>query len=261
MAQFIDYSSFIFDGFHSDMFGVSMVSTDSNNTERIFGLNSSIETQDGIGDVKIPIRRKNNTYSFAVEIMKLNQWNQVLPMSEKEYDDIIRWLMKKEVGRLEIGGLLHYGYFKSGTEFHNPNRQGIIKLEFESVCPYAYTPIMTSNIRVLGNKTFELRNKSNLNEKVYLDIYIEKLNSIGSVEIINLRNGNTFKINDLELGEKVKITGENCLEIESLTNPKRNLFKSAEYSNFPFIDYGTNKFKIIGDCNMVIKYQLPIALR
>jgi len=243
------------------MFGVSIVTTDSNNTERIFGVNKTIQTQDGIGDAKFYAGEKRNTYSFEVEIMKLNQWNEVLSMSKKEYDKIIGWLMKKGVSKFEVDGLIHYGSFISGTEFHNPYRQGIIKLTFESICPYAYTPIMTSVMKISGEKIIELENKSNLNDKVYLDIHIEKLGKSGSVEILNIRNGKRFKINNVAVGEVVRILGEGVLEAESLTNPTRNMFKSLEYNSFPYIDYGVNRIKIIGDCRVKIEYQLPMALR
>lgn len=261
MAQFVDYSNFIFNGVSSEMYDLHIVTTDSNNTERIFGLNSSFETQDGIGNTKLYVRRKDDTYSFDVEIMKLNGWNDVLPMSESEYDDIIRWLMVNEICPLQIGGLVHYGMFKNGTEFHNPYRQGIIKLEFESICPYAYTPVMISNIRVTGNKIVKLDNKSNINEKVYLDIYIEKLNSSGNIEIINMKNGNSFKIKSLDVGEQIRILGDGLMEVESLTNPNRNMFKDLEYKKFPYIDYGSNPIKIIGDCRIKFVYQVPVALR
>lgn len=261
MAQFIDSSYFRFNGVSSDMFGVSIVTTDSNNTERIFGVNKTVQTQDGIGDKKLYIDEKNNTYSFPVEIMRLNSWNDVLPMSKKEYDRIIGWLMIKGVGKLEVDGLIHYGKFVSATEFHNPHRQGIIKLEFESICPYAYTPIMTSNIKVVGEKIIELENKSNLNDKVYLDIHIEKHRNVGSVEILNLKNGRKFKVKDMEVGEVVRILGDGVLEVESLTIPTKNMFKSLEYNSFPYIDYGVNRIKIIGDCRLKVEYQLPVALR
>lgn len=261
MAQFKDYSKFIFNGISSDMHGVYIVTTDDNSTERLFGLNSSLETEDGIGNTKLPIRRKDDTYNFNVEIMKLNEWNDVLPMSDKEYDNIIRWLMVDDICPLEVGGLVHYGIFKSGTEFHNPYRQGIIKLEFESICPHPYTPIMTSVLKVLGDKTISLENKSNLNRKTYLDIDIQKINSAGNVEIINLKNGKSFKVNNLALKEEVKIIGEDVFEVESITNPDRNMFKSLEYKSFPYIEYGINKIKIIGDCKIRIRFQVPVALR
>lgn len=261
MAQFIDSSEFRFNGMSSDMYNLSIVTTDSNNTERIFGIKKTIETQEGINGKKIYVDEKNDTYSFGVEIMKLNQWNQVLPMSKKEYDRIIGWLMVKGISKLEVDGLIHYGSFVSATEFHNPYRQGIIKLEFESIAPYSYTPIMTSNIRVVDEKIIELENKSNLNDKVYLDIHIEKLNKIGSVEIINMKNGKKFKVNNIDVGEVIRILGDGTFEAESLTNPTRNMFKSMEYDTFPYIDYGVNKIKIIGDCRVKIEYQMPVALR
>lgn len=261
MAQFIDSSDFRFNGVGSDMFSVSIVTTDSNNTERIFGVNKTVQTQDGIGDRKLYIDEKNNTYSFDVEIMKLNGWNEVLPMTKKEYDRIIGWLMTRGIGKLEVDGLIHYGKFVSATEFHNPYRQGIIKLEFESICPYAYTPIMTSTIKVVGEKLIELENKSNLNDDVYLDIHIEKLNNGGSVEILNARTRESFKVNNLAVGEVIKITGDGVLEVESLTNPTRNMFKDIEYTNFPYLMYGVNRIKILGDCRVKIEYQSPVALR
>lgn len=271
MAQFIDSSKFRFNGIHSDMFGLSIVTTDSNNTERIFGVNKTIEKQNGIGDNFLYVGEKRNTYNFEVEIMKLNQWNNVLPMTTKEYDRIIGWLMggRDKIDKLEIDGLIHYGKFISGTEFHNPYRQGIIKLEFESITAYAYTPIMTSDIRVSGEKIIELENKSNLNDKVYLDIDIEKTRASGieggavdgDVEIINLKNGKRFKVNNIEFGEVIRILGNGALEVMSLTNPARNMFKDSEYDSFPYIDYGVNRIKIIGDCRVKIQYQSPVALR
>ena len=65
----------------------------------------------------------------------------------------------------------------------------------------------------------------------------------------------------MEVGEVVRILGDGVLEVESLTMPTKNMFKSLEYNSFPYIDYGVNRIKIIGDCRLKVEYQLPVALR
>ena len=262
MAQIIDYMDFIFDGVPSTFNDVYIISTDSWNTERIFGLKSSIETEDGIGDMKLFNRRKNDSYSFDVEIAKLDDWNTPKSVSEKEYDDIIRWLMTDEPKVFQVKGIVHFGTFISATEFHNTKRQGIIKLQFESIYPYAFSSIISTQLKINQNKTFKLENKSNINnKKVYLDIDIKKTSSSGSVTIKNKRINKYFTINNLELNEEIQIKGDGCFEILSLTNADKNLFNDVEYDSFPYLVYGTNEMEVIGDCKIQIKYQMPMALR
>jgi hypothetical protein len=261
MAQLLDYNTFIFNGVSSERYSLFIVSTGDVNEERIFGLNSSFEYEDSIGDRKLFSRRKNDYYKFDVEIMKLDAWNGVIPMSEKEYDDVIRWLMVDEAKPLQVGSIVHYGFFNDGREFHNPRRQGIIKLVFESASPYPYSAIMTNVFRVKLDKTIELENKSNINKNVYMDIDIEKTSANGDVTIINKRTGKSFKVKNLELGEQIKILGDGLMEVESITYPKKNMYPNLEYSVFPYLVYGRNNIKIIGDCKIRIRYQYPIANR
>lgn len=261
MAQFSDYSNFTFNGFSSEMYQVQIVTTDDAKAERLFGLNSSFEFEDGVGDNKLFIRRKNDRYNFDVEIMKLDGYNTVLPMNDREYDDVIRWLMVDQPKPLQIGGIVHYGMFNNGREFHNRLRQGIIKLTFESAAPYPYSAIMTSILTVRGSKIIELENKSNLNKNVYLDMDIEKTVANGNVEIINRRIEKKFKVKNIALKEQIKVLGDGALEVESITNPNRNVFKDLEYNSFPYLVYGKNRIEVIGDCKIRIRYQYPIANR
>lgn len=256
MAQFLDYSTFYWNGVSSERYGLYIVSTGSVNEERIFGLNSSMVFED-----KIFTGRKDDIYKLNIEIMKLDAFNMVLPMHEKEYDEIIKWLTVDEPKILEVAGIIHYGMFTSGTEFHNPKRQGIINLTFESASPYPYSKVLTSILKVSGSKTIKLENKSNVSNKIYMDIDIEKTGVAGSVEIVNRRIGKSFKINNIAVGEQIRVLGESVFEVESITNKTRNMYKDLEYDEFPYLNYGANNIEIIGDCKIRIRYQYPIALR
>ena len=263
MAQLIDYrTSFVFDGISSAIKNVFIITRDDYNEERIFGLNSSLETQDGIGDNKLFINRKNNTYSFEVEITKLINDYMPKSISEEEYDDIVRWLMTDEPKVFHVGGLIHYGCFTSATEFHTAKRCGIITLQFESIYPYAFSPLIVSRYVVSGTKTIKLQNKTNINNKnVYLDLTIKKTKNSGNVTIKNKRTNKYFTINNLALNEEIKVLGESAKEVISITNKNKNLFDDLDYNSFPYLVYGANEIEIIGDCEIQIEYQCPKALR
>lgn len=262
MAQLIDYMDFFFDGVHSSLNDIYIISTGTLNDERIFGLNSSLGVEDGIGDRKAFNRRKNEPYSFEVEITKLKAYDTMKSISEKEYDYIVRWLMTDEPKAFQVNGIVHYGTFVQATEFHNLMRQGIIKLQFESVCPYAFSSIVTTQLNVKNNKIFKLKNKSNVNnKKVYLDIVIKKTQSLGSITIKNKRLGKFFTVKNLNLNDEVQITGDGNFQVLCLNDKERNLFKDIEYDSFPYLVYGINDIEVIGDCRIQVKYQMPMALR
>lgn len=234
-----------------DMLGLepAVITGDS---DSIFGTSRSIDAEMNRNKIT-SYSIENDRPSITLELIKRSGVN-VLPITDIELDNISRILFTKDMGILQDGDRLYYGWFVEGSSFRNLAKQGYITLKFELASPYVYTSIYTDAIVVSNTKTIELQNVSTSNERLYMDIELVA-SAAGNVTITNLLNGNEVKVTGLLNGEHIVIDGESR-EIYSKTDKGKNMFTKLSYSkDFPYLEYGTNRIKVDGNCEIQFKYQ------
>lgn len=248
--------------FNGRLLDYELVSVGSSDNNRMFGLSVSVEKEDSIGDVPLFTKRKKSLQTIPIILFKCDRLGNPLPITDLELEELSRILFSKDdIGILECNGKVMYGHFVSdSTSWRNASNQGYIQLKYELSSPYCYSPIMVNPIKVMGNKIIELSNKSTATENIFCDIEFELLSG-NYIEIINMTNGKTFKLEGLTDGEKGVIYGDSN-EVVSKIDSTRNLFK---LSNRGFgamsMVYGRNVFKVIGN-NVRVKfiYQCEMCL-
>ena len=155
------------------------------------------------------------------------------------------------VNILEIGGRVYYVSPTSGTLLRHSRNLGEFSIEFESLSPYCYSPIMLNSVRVNETnspKTIEITNRGN---DTYAEVSVECVQA-GTLTVTN--NGAELTV-DCEAGDVVKIDGD-----------------TAEGSDYDKVDgdiksalslrYGVNNTTLntTGDFKVVFKYQCEMNL-
>ena len=166
-------------------------------------------------------------------------------------DEINRlFFSNKEVNLLEIGGRIFYVMPISGTLKRHSKNVGEFSIEFQSLSPYCYSPIMVSNVTINTTnspKEITLTNKGN---EVYV---LLKVNIIadGDLIVTNKKNGNSITVSNCMVGEKFIIDGENCdVKWIDYSRVQGNIKDTLS------LRYGDTKFSI--NCNgskCVLEYQ------
>lgn len=248
--------------FNGHLLNYELVSVGDNSSDRMFGLKTSTEYEDSVGDIPLFLKRKKERQTIPIQLFKCDYLGNGLPISDDELFELSRLLFAKDdIGILECNGLILYGHFTGeSTSWRNGGRQGHITLNFELSSPYVYSPIMLNSVRVQDNKMIELTNKSNGSEEIKCDVEFELIKG-NKIEIVNMTNGKRFIIDNLESNEKGIIYGDSR-EIVSYIDSKRNLFKlSNREFNSLCLKYGKNRFKVIAeDCKVKFIYQCQLTM-
>ncbi|MFR1823080.1 MAG: hypothetical protein ACLSXJ_06905 [Clostridium saudiense] len=158
---------------------------------------------------------------------------------------------KDGVNILELGGRVYYVSPTSGTLKRYSRSVSEFTIEFESLSPYAYSPIMVSSIRVLSDnspKTIEITNRGN---DTYLELEVECVQT-GTLTISN--NGEELVIN-ANAGDIAKVNGDTA-EVSDYSKVAGNIRDSL------MLIYGSNNVSIStdGDFKVVFRYQCEYAL-
>lgn len=139
--------------------------------------------------------------------------------------------------------------------FTNPEDKGYFTMQFRSISPYAYSPVMTDQYTHNEDtpKVYEFRNLGDLN--LYPEMHIKKIGN-GDLSIINLSNGGKeFKFTNLVDGENITVDNLNR-DIET------DIPLTTRYDNFngKYLElvYGVNRLEIRGKCEIRFRYQYTI---
>lgn len=221
-------------------------------------VDDDIETNNQLG-VKQNVNDNNyvNKENFTFTLRFIRKVNGVPSsldirwMNGTFLDEINRlFFSNREVNMLEIGGRIYYVIPINGSLKRHSKSQGEFSIEFQSLSPYCYGAIMTSNITInITNspKEIELANKSN---EVYALLKVEII-SDGNFIITNKKNGNILTVKDCKVGEIFIIDGENsdvqCIDYSRVEGNIKDTLT---------IGHGNTVFSI--NCNgarCVIQYQ------
>lgn len=254
---------FTFDGVRSIDKNIAIVTIGSDSSNTQFGLKQSVEKQDGIGDVPLYKGVKRDISSIDITLCKLDKQNNLLRFTEKEKDDICRWLFKKDYKPFisdDNKSKVYYAIFTEGDSFFNGLNEGYINLKMELNAPYGYSAIINDFWRVVNFKEVNIYNNSNIDCELYPDIEIELLGDTDKVEIFNQMTGSRTILENLQPNEHLYIYGDEVRDIVSMVDKDRNLFPNFNKKWLKLV-YGRNKIIIKAkSANIRIINQYPLAI-
>lgn len=158
---------------------------------------------------------------------------------------------KDEINILEVGGRVYYVSPTSGSLKRLSRSVSEFTIEFESLSPYCYSPIMVNSYRVSTDNSPKEITITNRGNDTYAELGVECVQA-GRLTINN--NGTELVINAV-VGDVIKVDGD-----------------TAEVSDYSKVDgdirgalglrYGTNRIVITttGDFKVVFRHQCEMNL-
>ena len=240
MAQFDRNLWFRFNGFDSK--GKYMICTKGNgDLTSQFGVNRSINEEDGVGDVPVFYGVKDECPTLEMSITKIVN-DEIAPFTEIELSELTRILCKKEYKAFECGGLVYYVIFTQGSLWRVGSGQGVITLNMRLSSPHAYSPIMLDLVRCSEEKIFDVYNGSTYDDFIYPDIEIKMLQG-NSIKIENVITGQVLEFTNLDNNEHIYIYNDNMKQMVSKLDRKKNVYSKSN-KEFLKLPYGRNRIKI-----------------
>lgn len=257
MAQFDRNLWFRFNGFDSK--GKYMICTKGNgDLTSQFGVNRSINEEDGVGDVPVFYGVKDECPTLEMSITKVVN-DEIAPFTEIELSELTRILCKKEYKAFECGGLVYYVIFTQGSLWRVGSGQGVITLNMRLSSPHAYSPIMLNSVRCVEEKEFDVYNKSTYDDFIYPDTEIKMLKG-NNIIIENVTTGQIVKFEGLDSGEHIYVYNDNMKQMVSKLDSKKNIYSKSN-KEFLKLPYGRNKIKITcEEAKVKLIYQNKINL-
>ena len=158
---------------------------------------------------------------------------------------------KDGVNILELGGRVYYVSPTGGSLKRYSRSVSEFTIEFESLSPYCYSPIMVSSIRVLSDNSPKTVNIVNRGNDTYAEIEVECVQA-GTLTVNN--NGSELVIN-ANVGDVIKIDGDTA-EANDYSKVSGNIRDSL------MLVYGANNITLTTDVDfkVVFRYQCEYAL-
>lgn len=253
---------FLFDGIDSRTKDIYLISTDSGESEHMFGLKRAINIEQGVGDIPTFIGVNESTFDIKLQITKCNEVGQAVSFTSDDKYEIARWLIKKEPKALCIDEMIYYVVAKEGNRWFGSNDTGYITLTFESVSPFCYAPIKTEYFLVDGSYSLSLDNHSMVESIEYVDIDLKKVS--GSwIEFTNNDLSETFKIENLDQEDiNIKIYGEGMFYLENKDLKNKNMRPKITKEDWVRLIYGRNNIDIKTDgefyCRITYQEKNPL---
>lgn len=260
MSQFTKFKYFTFNGKRSDRFNLMLLDIEQDSYKRKVGIGRTIEEEDSIGDTPLFIRTKPNSQDITIEIGKVDGGNNPLPLTDKDMDEINRWLFVNEYKPLVIGGRVYYCIFdKTAEAWSNMYNHTYLVLSAHLQDGFVYSPINVLKVKADGEQSNFLTNISTIDKNLYIDMNILQAEDDRDIVIENKTNGSRMVIKGVKKGEEIFVYGFGR-EVYSLTDETHNLYNGLEYTDFVKLGYGSNKISVSGNCTCILQYQMPLAL-
>lgn len=237
-----------------DRFRLTSINIKGKN-ERVFGINRKLNYNnrvlEGVTDDK--------PSSILIELARVDTSNNPIPFTDMELEEIARILYKNEICVVHCDGYNYYGSFSQGElTLFGRKKKGYLGLNYDMCVAYAYTNPLVQYLRVRGEKEVEIYNMSNVDNRLYVDMEIEKLGAEDLLIENKSLPPNKIKFKGFKVGEIIKVFGEDKEVVGSITEDG---FNKVEYTDFIKLIYGRNKIKITGDCNIKIIWQEPRIIK
>lgn len=195
--------------------------------------------------------------TLKIEMAKLNKSGDILPMRDKDVDELLRVLFSKREGCIVCNNIKYYGGFSlDKRKFYGD--YGYFSLNFEMSKPYMYAITKVNEHRANGESIIEIENKSNVAD-ISPQIYLQQLGE-EDIEIYNITNGSYIKVKGVDISEEIEVDCQ-LRFITSKTNIDKNVFNNTEYKDFIWLKQGKNRIKIKGRFKMQMEYETPLAFR
>lgn len=213
-------------------------------SDNMYGLNRSLI----FNDRNNLIEAKDELFTLELTFARFRNGN-VTTLDDRTLEELNRILFsKKDVNIMNVGSYTLYVQPLSGTlkKLYN----GYVTVQFQSLSPYAHSPIMVNSLHVEGEKHLELINRGVT--ETYADVEIQALqdgvieitNGFGKSLFINVTQGQAVKID----GSNADVSGCNFSDV------------SGDYETLK-LAYGTNRYTVKGNAKVNFKYQMEFAIR
>lgn len=263
MSQFKNDLYFKFANKNSKDYNICLISNEDSDT--LFGIHKDIlEEEGGLGKSPVFYGVNKPNKDISIKIAKINKYGDIDSMTEKEIQEIGRWLFTKDYYQpLEFSnGLILYGMFIEGNSWEIGNyNQGIITLTFRLGSKCAYSKVYKYPISVEGKKKIKIANFSNAEEFIYTDIFFELKDNTSDISITNITTSETISFKGLEQGESIYIYSD-TQQMKSMVDDNRNVYLKSNRKSCIKLAYGQNDFEIIANGRVFLNiiYQNEIAL-
>lgn len=252
---------FRFDGINSKNLKLKIVSVDNSKKNSQFGVEQEI-VEDNSTNIPLFLGVKRKCPTIPITMMKMNDFGNAESFTDKELDNICRWLFQDEYKPFiswDNTGIIYYVIFTKGDSFYNCAKEGYLNLEMRLNAPHGYSNQLINFHQVTDKKVIELHNGSNINTIVYPDIEFELLGDNRNLKITNLSNGDFMEFEGLEKNEHAYVYNDGIKDIMSKVDKNRNLFKNFN-KKWISMRYGKNRIEIIGNCRIKFISQYPTAM-
>ena len=262
MANQFRTNYFSYRGINSEDYNYMLVSVGSDATGTFMnGLDKDIEEENGIGDIKNLIKVTNKYQDFQMQIMKITSGGVLLPISSDDMFFLNNWIFNSnEYQALSYDGLVVNCIFTKSETFLNTGLQGYLNVTVHCE-PYAKSSIRIERVVVSGSKDLILTNKSNVGNEIPVDMEITILSGT-EVTIQNKTTGKYFRVANI-LTDNQKhfyVHNDGLRYIESMVDSDVNMLKLVDTTKKDWISliYGKNRISILGNCEIIFKYQCKI---
>lgn len=253
---------FTFDGISSETFQLRICRIGNSDDLNIFGVEKTIEEEDGANGIPIFKGVKYGKVSISLSLVKTDG-DVIIPFSEQEKFEIVKWLFQDEYKPFianDRKDVVYYALFTKGSGYENALKQGYINLTMRLNVPYGFSNILSYPAKVEGETFIELDNRSNVGKFVYPDVVIQTLDETVNLKIENLSTGDVMMFKGLPANSVINCYNEGLRQFLVENNPSYNVRKHFE-GDWLKLAYGLNKIRITGD-RSIIKFiaQSKIAL-
>lgn len=202
------------------------------------------------------INIEDNRFNVRLTFTRVKVGNNINSTDLIELDDdfireISGVIYEKEVNILEYNGMIYYVVPVNGS-IQKMNDIGHFTIEFESLSPYSYSPILTHFVPVDREEWIEELSNNGVN-MTNADLYIECIED-GNLEINN--RGNKIIVTNAKAGDVIEIMGDtNEVQTDSNCSIDYN-YKTLE------IMCGVNRVRVSTNSNfeVVFKFQEEYGL-
>lgn len=260
MAQFRNIG-FTFDGINAEELGYYIVSLDDKDTS-VLGTNRTVREEDSNNFAKSFQGVKYNELTFEINIVKVaNQ--KMLPITEEDIFFLNKWLMSPEEYKIFIShqnrDILYYVLFTEMSDVRYAKRTGYITLKMRLSSGCSYSTIAHHRGVIADTKTFEIYNKSNVEEYAYPDVWFYK-EGTGDIVITNETLGEEMKFIGVPSGTTVSCYNEGLKQVVCDNDPSLNI-QPMFNKKWLRLAYGRNVITVRGQCEIDIFFQNKIAFQ
>ncbi len=198
---------------------------------------------------------------FHVTLGKKNGTN----FTYKDRVKIARWLIKKEyknfISTDNMGVIFECMVSDRPEKVLIGNTPLVIEFTFRCNAPWAWSPYFVDTFDLSNNNTTKniiLENKSNIEEYVYPELWIQSLGDNNTIKLKNIScGGKEFIIENLEENEIIYINNK----LKQIETNLPSIYRLKDFNrSWLSLGYGINNIKVTGKCLVKTRMRYGIAI-